>query len=351
MAAGRALRIAGRAIGPGRPVFVIAEAGVNHNGDLRLAKRLVDVACAAGADAVKFQSFRAEELATRDAPKARYQERTAPGESQFAMLKRLELTEPMHRTLIAYCRKKGILFLSTPFDPPSATLLHKHRVPAYKVPSGELTNLPLLRQIARYGRPIILSTGMSTLEEVAAAARTVYGEGNRQLVLLHCTSNYPARMEDCNLNAIRTLRRRFGVPVGYSDHTLGSTAAVAAVALGACVVEKHFTLDTALPGPDHKASADPDGLRRYVAAIRETEKSLGDGRKVPAAAELEVKRMARKSVVARADLDKGTVLTEDVLALKRPATGIPPGDLPKLLGRRLSRAVRRDTLISWSMLA
>ncbi|MBI3319050.1 MAG: N-acetylneuraminate synthase [Candidatus Omnitrophica bacterium] len=344
------VRVAGRAIGPGRPCFVIAEAGVNHNGRLAVAKRLVDAAVGAKVDAVKFQTFTAERLVTATAPAARYQRRArshSDGESQLEMLKALELSPAAHRTLADYCQRRGIMFLSTPFDEASADLLAALRVPAFKIGSGELTNTPLLRHVARTRRPVILSTGMSSLEEVAGAVETLRTHGTCELVLLHCVSAYPADPADANLRAMDTLRRTFQVPVGYSDHTRGTEVALAAVALGACVIEKHITLDRTLPGPDHQVSLEPHELGALVRAVRIVEQALGHGRKEPAMAEQEVARVARKSLVVAADIPSGSTLTEALIAVKRPGTGIPPTQLSGVVGRQTRRALLAGEVLSW----
>jgi N,N'-diacetyllegionaminate synthase len=348
----RTVTLAGRAIGPGHPVFVIAEAGVNHDGDLEVARQLVDVAVHAGADAVKFQTFAAERLATLDAPKADYQkETTGTAQSQYDMLRRLELSADAHRALVLRCRERGVLFLSSPFDEESADFLEELGVAAFKVPSGEVTNLPFLAHVARKRRPLILSTGMSTLEEVAAAVETVRGAGDPPLVLLHCVSNYPADPGTANLRAMATLAERFQVPVGFSDHTLGVAVSLAAVALGACVVEKHVTLDRGRPGPDHRASLDPQELQALVAGTRQVEAALGDGRKQPAPSEAAVAAVARKSLVAARDLPAQTRLTADAIASRRPGTGLSPALRDQLVGRVLRVAVRKGTLLSLEMLA
>ncbi len=327
--------IAGRLVGPGYPCLVIAEAGVNHNGRLDLARQLVDVAVQAGADAVKFQTFTAETLATVSAPKARYQaDAVGVDGSQYEMLQKLELSSDDHADLAAYCRTKGILFLSSPFDEASADLLQTLGIPAFKIPSGEITNLPLLAHIARKGKPLLISTGMASLGEVEAAVGAVEAAGNKAMALLHCVSAYPADPASVNLRAMGTLAKAFGLPVGYSDHTLGIEVALAAVALGACVIEKHFTLDRRLPGPDHAASAEPHELAALVKGIRTIEAALGDGRKVPAAAEAETAAVARKSLVAVQPIPAGTVLTQELIAARRPGTGLPPAMLPYVLGRR-----------------
>ena len=304
-------------------VFVIAEAGVNHNGSLDLALQLVDAAKASGADAVKFQTFRADLLATRSAHKAAYQERTtANTESQFQMLQRLELDAAAHQRLIEHCSQIGIQFLSSPFDAQSADLLAAMNVPLFKVPSGEITNLPFLEHIASKGRPVILSTGMSTLGEVEEAVHVLKAAGATELTLLHCVTEYPAPFGQINLRAMQTLKIAFGLPVGYSDHTPGLEIAIAAVALGAEVIEKHFTLDRSLPGPDHAASLEPGELQQMVNAIRHVEVALGDGIKGPAPCELPNISVARKSLVAARDLPAGHRLVAGDLDIKRPGSGL-----------------------------
>lgn len=344
----RPFAIAGRPIGPGHPCYVIAEAGVNHNGDLDRALRLIDVAAEAGADAVKFQTFRASDLATASAPKAAYQlERTDASDSQRAMLERLELTEAMHVALIARAKAQGITFLSTPFEEASADLLERLQVPAFKLPSGELTNLPFLAHVARKGRPIIASTGMGTLEEVTAAMATFAREGLDAVALLHCVSAYPAPANLANLRAMATMSEAFPVPIGYSDHTEGIEIALAAVAMGACMLEKHFTLDRTLPGPDHAASLEPPELRAMIQGIRVIESAFGDGRKAPSDIERETARVARKSLAAAAALPAGTVLQTQHLVAKRPGTGLAPSQLPALVGRTLRRDVSQDELLAF----
>jgi N,N'-diacetyllegionaminate synthase len=333
-------------------VFVIAEAGVNHNGSLDLALQLVDAAKASGADAVKFQTFRADQLATRSAHKAPYQDRTtANSESQFEMLQRLQLDAAAHRRLIHHCRNAGIQFLSSPFDTQSADLLARMDVPLFKVPSGEITNLPFLQHLARKNRPLILSTGMSTLGEVEEAVQVLKIAGAIQLTLLHCVTEYPAPYAEVNLRAMQTLKLAFGLPVGYSDHTSGIEIAIAAVALGAEVIEKHFTLDRSLPGPDHSASLEPIELQQMVTAIRHVEAALGSGIKAPARCELPNISVARKSVVAARTLPKGHQLATGDLEIKRPGTGLAPKLLPTLIGRTLRASVAKDEIINWDHLA
>jgi N,N'-diacetyllegionaminate synthase len=328
--------------------LIIAEAGVNHNGDPALARKLVDVAVAAGADRVKFQTFSADRLVTTSAAKAPYQTRnTGEDESQYAMLKRLELTRATHLELIAYCKSRGIGFFSTGFDRESVDLLVELGADSFKIPSGEITNLPYLRHMGHYGKPIILSTGMSTLGEIEAALGVLEKSGTPRdrITVLHCTTEYPAPVAEVNLRAMLTIRDAFGVAVGYSDHTPGIEIALAAVALGATVIEKHFTLDRNLPGPDHKASLEPAELAAMVKAIRNIEQALGDGIKRPADCEAKNTPVARKSVVAARPIRGGETFTEGNLAVKRPGTGISPMCWDQLLGRRAPRDFAVDELI------
>lgn len=346
----QAIQINERWVGPGYPCFVIAEAGVNHNGDINMAKQLVDVASEVGADAIKFQTFKAERLVTRDAPKANYQRQTTgTQESQFEMLRRLELSEDAHAELVAYCKKRGLLFMSTPFDEGSADLLADLGIPVYKIPSGEITNIPYLKHVASKGRPLIVSTGMSYLGEVEKAVRAIESTGNTQFVLLHCVSNYPAAPEDINLSAMKTMATAFNTLVGYSDHTEGLEIAFASVAMGACVLEKHFTLDRELPGPDHRASIEPEQFAALIQGVRSIETALGDGRKQPAASEANTASVARKSLVAATALKAGTVITEEMVAIRRPGTGLLPDLYPMLIGRQLNVDVKSGTLFDLSM--
>jgi N,N'-diacetyllegionaminate synthase len=331
----RHLDICGRLIGPGKPCFIIAEAGVNHNGDIDIAHRLVDAALVAGADAVKFQTFNADRLVLPDAPKANYQERnTGSSESQLAMLRKLELSEGDHQKLFDYCRNKGIQFISTPFDELSADLLARLKMALFKIPSGEITNLPHLKHIARFSKPMIVSTGMAYLGEVEAAVKCIEGNGNPPLALLHCVSNYPAEPSEANLLAMNVMAAAFDVPVGFSDHTLGNEVALAAVALGACIIEKHLTLDKSLPGPDHSASMEPEDFAATVRGIRAVEAALGNGRKAPTRSEADTATIVRKSLVTCRALAEGEVLTAGNIAIMRPGNGLPPAMLPHVLGRR-----------------
>ena len=348
MTAVRPFVVRDRVLGEG-PAFLIAEAGVNHNGDVDLARRLVDAAADAGADAVKFQTFRTEALVSEAAPKARYQvETTGGGESQRAMLARLELSRETHAVLRDHAARRGLVFFSTPFDEASADLLDGLGVELLKVPSGEVTNLPLLRHLAAKRRPVLLSTGMCTLEEVATAVDTLRAAGDPPLAILHCVSAYPAPAADTNLRAMDTLRARFDVPVGLSDHTLGIEIALAAVARGAAVLEKHLTLDRTLPGPDHRASLEPADFAALVRGARAIEAALGDGVKRPMPSELDTRAVARRSLVAARALPAGHRLTRDDIAIKRPGTGIPPADVDRLVGRTLGRGLASDELLDWT---
>ncbi|MBI3317754.1 MAG: N-acetylneuraminate synthase [Candidatus Omnitrophica bacterium] len=349
-AAEASFEIAGRPIGSKHPCFVIAEAGVNHNGSLQRAKELVEAAKRSGADAVKFQTFRAEQMTSPFAPKAAYQKRSAPRrESQLEMLKRLELSRPMHEALMDHCRRQGILFLSSPFDEESADLLEALGVEAFKVPSGELTHLRFLAHLARKGKPMIVSTGMSTLEEVTRAVDLIRQAGNPPLALLHCLSAYPADPAHLNLRSIPFLEKTFRVPVGFSDHTLGEEASLAAVALGASILEKHFTLSRFLPGPDHAVSLEPDRLKAWVRGIRLVESALGSPQKAPAPEEREIAAVARKSLVASRDIPAGRPLTRSLVAAKRPGVGISPALLPEVLGKITTREIPEGTLLTEEM--
>ena len=327
-------------------VFIIAEAGVNHNGDIRLAKKLIDEACNAGADAVKFQTFKAEKLVCKSAEKAKYQLETTDGnETQFDMLKKFELSDLMHRELMDYASKRGIKFLSTPFDTDSLRYLVELGIDIIKLPSGEVTNYPLLVAAAETGLSIILSTGMSDMSEVETAVDVLKSAGAKDITLLHCNTQYPTPCYDVNLKAMDALKAIKGVKVGYSDHTLGIEVPIAAVALGAEVIEKHFTLDKNMDGPDHKASLEPDELKAMVSAIRNIEKSLGDGIKVPSVSEIDNREIVRKSIVALKNIKKGDVFTIDNITTKRPGTGISPMRWNEVLGLRACRDFTEDELI------
>jgi N,N'-diacetyllegionaminate synthase len=327
---------------------IIAEVGINHNGSLWLAKKLIDVAFDAGADYVKFQTFKTEKVMTRAADKAEYQKNfTDKGETQFEMIKKLELDRADHEKLIQYCEEKGILFLSTAFDHESINLLAELNIPFYKIPSGEITNLPYLRHIGGMGKPLVMSTGMATLGEVREAMDVLLKAGGKKddLTILHCNTEYPTPIEDVNLNAMLNIRDKLGVKVGYSDHTLGIEIPVAAVAMGATVIEKHITLDRMLPGPDHAASLEPDELEAMVAAIRNIEKAFGDGVKKPSPSETKNIPIARKSIVAKKAIKKGNLFSKSNITVKRPGTGISPMKWDEIIGSRSKRDFKFDEQI------
>lgn len=328
-------------------IYIIAEAGVNHNGDIDTAKRMVLSAKRAGVDAIKFQTFNTNMLVTRNAPKAKYQQQNSDNtkESQYAMLRKLELSRNDYQILKDLCAENGLDFMSTPFDLDSILLLESIGVDKYKLPSGEITNYPYLVRIAETHKPIILSTGMSTLEEISDAITVLKEHGAGEITLLHCTTEYPAPIEDVNLRAMETMRQKFGLNVGYSDHTQGIEVPVAAVAMGACVIEKHFTLDRNMEGPDHKASLEPDELAAMVKAIRNVEKALGNGIKTPSPSEIKNIPIARKSIVAKKKILKGEFLTEENITTKRPGNGISPMRWNDVLGTRAVRDFCEDELI------
>lgn len=327
-------------------VFIIAEAGVNHNGDIEIAKKLVDAAIVAGADAVKFQTFRAENLVCKDAEKAKYQmETTEKTESQFDMLKRLELTPDMHQQLISYCKSKQIMFLSTPFDIESLNYLVQCGIDMIKIPSGEITNYPYLEKVGKTGKKVILSSGMSYLDEIRNAVAVLRDNGSRDITVLHCNTEYPTPYCDVNLRAMLQIQNELGVQVGYSDHTSGIEVPIAAVALGAVVIEKHFTLDRNMEGPDHKASLEPNELKEMVKAIRNIELSLGDEQKVPSDSEKQNINIVRKSIVAKRDIAQGEILTEENLTTKRPGNGLTPMKWREVLGTKAVRDFKMDELI------
>ncbi len=328
--------------------LVIAEAGVNHNGDMAMARALIDAAVDAGADLVKFQTFTADRLVTNTARKADYQvANTGSNESQHEMLKRLELTGEMHEELIAHAAQRGIEFFSTAFDLQSLDYLMALGMPRIKVPSGEITNLPYLRRVGAFGKQVILSTGMSSLGDIEAALSVLEQAGTlrQEIIVLHCNTEYPVPMNEVNLRAMQSIAQAFGVQVGFSDHTEGVEIAIAAAALGACVIEKHFTLDRKLPGPDHRASIEPDELARMICSIRNVELALGDGVKRPSVSEEKNRPIARKSLVAARRIAKGEVFSEANLTAKRPGTGISPMRMDELVGRTASRDFGPDELI------
>lgn len=329
-------------------IFIIAEAGVNHNGQLELAEKLIDAAAEAGADAVKFQTFKAENIVTRTALKAFYQSRTTgPEASQYEMLKKLELDKKTHTELNGYCKKKKILFLSSPFDLEGINLLDELGLRIFKVPSGEITNLPYLRKVGSLKKKIMLSTGMADLGEIEDALDILTGTGTakKDITLLHCNTEYPTPMEDVNLQAMLTIRDAFKIRVGYSDHTAGIEVAIAAAALGASVIEKHFTLDRDMSGPDHKASLEPGELTKMITAIRNIEKAQGDGLKKPSLSESKNKHIVRKSITASRKIKKGELFTDKNITTKRPGFGISPMEWDSVIGSKATRCFEEDELI------
>lgn len=329
-------------------IFIIAEAGVNHDGDIKKAKQLIDAAKECGADAVKFQTFEAEALVTGTSSKANYQKKTTSAkEPQLKMLKRLELSQNDFRLLWDYCRKENIMFLSTPFDNDSSDFLDELGMKMFKIPSGEITNLPFLKYLALKKKPLILSTGMADLSEVRIAVNTIVNTGNKDLTLLHCITEYPAPYDEVNLKAMLTLEKTFQLPIGFSDHTLGIEIPLAAAALGAKVIEKHLTLNKKSAGPDHKSSLEPKEFKAMVTGIRHISTALGDGIKRPTASELKNIPVARRSLVALKDFSPGDTIQENDLAIKRPGTGIAPKDLLSVIGRRVKNRIKKDSVLSW----
>ena len=330
--------------------LVIAEAGVNHNGDIALALELVKAAAKAGADVVKFQTFQAKKIVTNKADKADYQkETTGKGESQLSMLRKLELTPVQHAELIRYCSECGIRFLSTAFDHDSIDLLASLRLGLWKIPSGEITNLPYIRKIGSFNQPVILSTGMASLGEIESAIHALEeaGTSRNKITVLHCTTDYPARLDEVNLNAIQSIRQAFHLPVGYSDHTDGIAIPIAAVAMGASVIEKHLTLDREMEGPDHRASLEPDQFSAMVTGIRAVEHALGNGIKRPMPSEKSNILIVRKSIVAAKNIDEGDLFSVENITVKRPGIGISPMQWDAVIGSRATRAYAADELIEW----
>jgi N-acetylneuraminate synthase len=344
------ITIGNKIVGENKPCFIIAEAGVNHNGELDLAKQLVNVAVDAGVDAVKFQTFKAEGVTTSSVGIAGYAKKNiGKGMKQINMIKNLELKCEEFRVLKEYCDKKEILFLSTPHSFDAIDFLDD-LVPAYKFGSGDLTNIPALQHAAKKGKPIILGTGMSTLEEVKSAIDAITSEGNEEIIVLHCTTNYPCPVEEVNLNAMKTMGEELDCLVGYSDHTLGILVPIMAATLGAVVIEKHFTIDKSLPGPDHKASLEPNELKEMTKVIREVQKAMGNGIKKPTKEEEKIKKVVRKSIVAKVGLPMGKAITEQMLDIKRPGTGIEPEYWDKIIGKKARREIKKDEVLTWKMI-
>lgn len=347
MGARKIIKIGKKSVGGNQPVFIIAEAGVNHNGRLDLAFKLIDAAAEAGADAVKFQNFKAEQLVTDSAEMAEYQIKNIGKEkSQFSMLKKLELKDEFYPKLKKYAEKKGLIFLSTPHSGFRAVdFLRKLKVPAFKFGSGELTNLPLLEYAAKIGKPMILGTGMATMKEVEKAVKTIKKADNKKIILLHCVTEYPCPVAEVNLRAMLAMKERLGILVGYSDHTLGSQVAVMAAFLGACVIEKHLTLDKKMKGPDHKISAEPKEFEELVKQIRDITTILGRSLKRPAKNEIKIRAIVRKSIVASKDIKKGERFTMENITIKRPGTGISPEKLHVVLASTAGKDISKDTVL------
>jgi sialic acid synthase SpsE len=346
----KTVSIGDRPVGDGAPVYVVAEAGSNHDRDMDQARRLIDVAAKAGADAVKFQTFRSDAIVAETPTRARYLDGILPpGKTMSELFRELELPREWHADLKRHAEERGLDFLSTPFDVEAVDLLDDLGVKAFKVATYELWDLPLLAEVASRGKPVICSTGMANIAEVQAAVDTVRGAGNEQLILLHCVVNYPPPFDELNLRAIETMRRAFNVPIGWSDHTPGWLAPVVATALGAAVIEKHFTTDRTRPGPDHRFALEPAELTDMVGAIRNAEASLGDGVKRMAPAEADLYVTARRSLFAARPIEAGSVMSEDDIAVLRPGTGLEVADLPKVVGRTARRRIERHEPLAWEM--
>lgn len=344
------IKIGERQIGAGKACFIIAEVGSNHDQKLSQAFQLIDVAKKAGADAVKFQSFSADKYYSRQTPIPKYLKKfklIKPGESMRDLIERIQIPKEWYQSLAQYCREQNILFLSTPFNKKAIDELEYVGVPAYKIASFEITHLPLLEYAATKGKPIILSTGMADLADIELALNTIHKSGNRNIILLHCAVGYPPKYRDLNLRAIETMRQAFQLPIGFSDHTLGTISAVAAVSLGACMIEKHFTLNRRLSGPDHPFALEPDELKIMIKAIRDTEKSLGSGIKKRSASEEELYRLGRRSLVANCNIPKGTKVTRQMLGIKRPGYGIHPKMISIVIGRIARTNIKADDILTW----
>jgi N,N'-diacetyllegionaminate synthase len=345
-------KIKNRYVGEGHPLFFIAEAGVNHNGSIELGKKLIDIGTSCGVDAVKFQTFKTENIITKGAPKANYHIETTGEDSHqtwYELLKTQEMSREMHVELIKYSKKNDIIFLSTPYDEDSADLLEELEVPAYKIASTDLNNLPFIKYIAHKGLPMILSTAFSTMEEVEESISTVRNEGLESVALLQCTGNYPAKMSDSNLLVMKDYKEKLNCIVGYSDHTQELINPVAATAMGAKIFEKHFTIDKSMPGPDHRMSLNPDELKKTVRAIRCTENALGSSKKTILLGEKDNRIKLRKSIVANGDIKKNEIIQKDMISIKRPGSGIPPSDIEKIIGKRAANDIKNATLLSLEM--
>ena len=345
------IKVGDKFIGDGYPCFIIAEAGVNHNGDVSLAKEMVDKAVEAGVDAIKFQTFKSEKLVTKYASMAKYQkENIGEEDSQFNMLKKLELSFEEFIELKDYCNDKNIIFMSTPFDIESAEFLNSMGMEAFKISSGDLTNIPMLEYIANFNKPIILSSGMSVIGEIEDALISLRNRGVENVAVLHCTSNYPAPLDSVNLKAMNTIKNTFNILGGYSDHTRGITIPIAAAALGANIIEKHFTLDKSMEGPDHKASLDPQELKAMVEEIRKVESSLGNGIKMFNESEIDTMRVARKSIVAARDIKSGEIIKLQDLDYKRPGNGLSPKYYKEIIGKKAKRDIKIDEQLTLDLM-
>lgn len=340
-------------VGANSPCFIIAEAGSNHNRKLHQAYKLIDIAKQAGADAVKFQTYSAEKIYSRKTPMMSYVKRNKlvkGNETIWDLIKKIEMPREWHPKLASYCKKKGIMFLSTPFDLEAVDELEAVKCPAYKIASYEITHLPLLEKCAKTGKPIILSTGMADLADIETALNVIYKTGNKKVILLHCAINYPPNFADLHLRAMETMRKAFNVPIGFSDHTMGISADIAAVALGAKVIEKHFTISRKLKGPDHPFAVEPHELKAMVQGIRETEAALGSTIKKHTAAEAEMYKLGRRSLVAACAIGKGTKIKREMLEVKRPGFGIPTKMMDQVIGRTASCNIEEDDILTWKML-
>ena len=344
------IKINSRYVGEDEKCFIIAEAGVNHNGDIKKAKKLIEKASEIGADAVKFQQANADKTVIKNTPLVKYQKNQKNLDSQYKMIKKYEFTEGQWLEIADYAKDFNIIFFSKPSYEESVDTLLKMNVPLMKIGSGEITYLTLLKRVARTDLPIIMSTGMSTLGEIEEAINTIYKQKNKKIILLQCTSNYPTDYKNVNLKAMLTLKKAFNLPVGFSDHTLGITAPIAAVALGACVIEKHFTLDKKLSGPDHKASLEPKDFKKMIEKIRITEDCLGSSIKKPLKSEKEIRKLSRKSITANIDIKKGEKIKKEMLAYKRPGIGLSQIYLDKIIGRKAKKDIKKDTVIKWDMI-
>ena len=342
------IKIKNFSIGVNEPIFIIAEVGVNHNGNIDVAKKLIDVAKESGANCVKFQTFVTDEVISKNTPLAEYQKNSTNVSSQYELVKNLELSENDFLELKNYTEKSGLIFLSTPFDLHSVNLLDRINVDAFKISSGEITNKSLIEKISTYKKPIILSTGMSNLDEISEAINWITQNGCTSLAILQCTSNYPTELSNCNLSTISTLSEKYHVPIGFSDHTLDSLASIVAIGLGVKIIEKHITLSKDMSGPDHKASLEPHEFKSFVNQIRLAESILGDGIKKCLPCETNVKLVARKSLVVIDDMKKGEILTIDKIAIKRPGTGIEPKYIEQILNKKLKNEIKKDQILRWN---